>query len=235
MFLTSIELENILSFGNTRLKLEPLNVLIGANAVGKSNLIRTVSLLAALPQGSPAEFSTAGARAWINQHGNGPALVSVQGEYGGESPHFEYEVILRPWKESYEIIAESLEGVFHRDASHYWLRVTDPNAHEISPTQPVLSQVRHPSEPEIGRLSEMLKSMRLYREFRTGPNTNARYGISSNTIGAYLLEDGGNLALVLGELDQHRLLERFNGYLAQLFDRFVRVFVLTRNGITQLY
>ena len=39
-FLRSIRLENILSFGpGVEFPLEPLNVLIGANASGKSNLI----------------------------------------------------------------------------------------------------------------------------------------------------------------------------------------------------
>ena len=47
----SIRLENILSFGpdTAELPLEPLNVLIGPNASGKSNLIEALSLLQAAP------------------------------------------------------------------------------------------------------------------------------------------------------------------------------------------
>ena len=47
----SIRLENILSFGPdiAELSLEPLNVLIGPNASGKSNLIEALSLFAAAP------------------------------------------------------------------------------------------------------------------------------------------------------------------------------------------
>ena len=50
-FLRSIRLQNILSFGpdTPELTLEPLNVLIGPNASGKSNLIEALSLLAAAP------------------------------------------------------------------------------------------------------------------------------------------------------------------------------------------
>ena len=50
-FLNSIRLQNILSFGpdTPELPLEPLNVLIGPNASGKSNLIEALSLLAAAP------------------------------------------------------------------------------------------------------------------------------------------------------------------------------------------
>lgn len=51
-FLRSIRLRNILSFGpdTPELPLEPLNVLIGPNASGKSNLIEALSLLAAAPR-----------------------------------------------------------------------------------------------------------------------------------------------------------------------------------------
>ena len=47
----SIRLENFLSYGDKgeEIKLEPLNVLIGRNASGKSNLIETISLLHATP------------------------------------------------------------------------------------------------------------------------------------------------------------------------------------------
>ena len=50
-FIETIRLENILSYGpgNASLSLEPLNVLIGPNASGKSNLIEALSLLAAAP------------------------------------------------------------------------------------------------------------------------------------------------------------------------------------------
>ena len=51
MFMHSIKLENILSFGPDaqELKLEPLNVLIGPNGSGKSNLIEAIGLLKAAP------------------------------------------------------------------------------------------------------------------------------------------------------------------------------------------
>src|SRR6187402_3137140 len=49
--LHSIELGWLLSYGETvRLDLEPLNVLIGSNASGKSNLIEALSILAAAPR-----------------------------------------------------------------------------------------------------------------------------------------------------------------------------------------
>ena len=52
LLIRSIRLENILSFGpnTSEFPLEPLNVLIGPNASGKSNLIEALSLLHAAPR-----------------------------------------------------------------------------------------------------------------------------------------------------------------------------------------
>ncbi len=51
MLLSRIKLQNLLSFGPTGIDLElhPLNVLIGPNASGKSNVIEAISLLQAMP------------------------------------------------------------------------------------------------------------------------------------------------------------------------------------------
>src|ERR1700722_4718770 len=55
MLLRKVKLENLLSFRKTEVELRGLNVLIGANASGKSNLIDAISLLA----GAPMDLNTA--------------------------------------------------------------------------------------------------------------------------------------------------------------------------------
>ena len=49
MLIKSLRLKNILSFKDTELELRPLNVLIGANGSGKSNLLDVIALLQAVP------------------------------------------------------------------------------------------------------------------------------------------------------------------------------------------
>lgn len=51
-FIRTIKLENILSYSRagTEIQLESLNVLIGRNATGKSNLIECLSILNASPR-----------------------------------------------------------------------------------------------------------------------------------------------------------------------------------------
>ena len=102
-------------------------------------------------------------------------------------------------------------------------------------TSSVLAELRHPSEVHIRELGESFESIRIYSEFHTGPGSQARFGISSAAFGGYLSEDGANLALVLSELDRHNQLHRVNEHLSQLFDRFERVSIHPRDGITQVY
>ena len=66
--LRSLRLTNLLSYGSngTLIELEPLNVLIGTNASGKSNLIEAVSLFAATPKDLLAPIREGGgATEWI--------------------------------------------------------------------------------------------------------------------------------------------------------------------------
>ena len=63
MLIKSLHLKNILSFKDAKLDLQPLNVLIGANGSGKSNLIDVIALLQAVPgdlAGIPAAQRTYG-------------------------------------------------------------------------------------------------------------------------------------------------------------------------------
>ena len=68
MFMHSIKLENILSFGPDaqELELKPLNVLIGPNGSGKSNLIEVIGLLRAAPSDVMAPIREGGwSENWI--------------------------------------------------------------------------------------------------------------------------------------------------------------------------
>jgi len=51
MFIHRLTLKNLLSFKDATIELGPLNVLIGPNAVGKSNLIEAIGLLQATRSG----------------------------------------------------------------------------------------------------------------------------------------------------------------------------------------
>jgi predicted ATPase len=68
VFLRKISLRNFLSYGSstTSLTLQPLNILIGANASGKSNFLEAVSLLRSAPARLPKRIREGGGiREWL--------------------------------------------------------------------------------------------------------------------------------------------------------------------------
>jgi predicted ATPase len=66
MLIKRLTLKKILSFKETTVELKPLNVLIGANAVGKSNLIEAIGLLQAAPARIEGQILRGGGvRQWL--------------------------------------------------------------------------------------------------------------------------------------------------------------------------
>ena len=87
-FLRTIRLENVLSYGSggTEFALEPLNVLIGRNASGKSNLIEALSLVAAAPRDLQAPIREGGGVQdwlWKGSQRSPTATVDITVQYPG--------------------------------------------------------------------------------------------------------------------------------------------------------
>ena len=76
MLIKRLTLKNILSFKETTIELEQLNVLIGPNAVGKSNLIETIGLLQAAPTGIEGQIL----------RGGGEMCIRDRNKSGGRQP-----------------------------------------------------------------------------------------------------------------------------------------------------
>src|SRR5580693_3357932 len=81
--LKSLQIRNLLSFGDDspRIELGDLNVLIGPNASGKSNLIEIIGLLRSTPKDLAAEIGDSGGIAeWIWKLKSGPKnpIASIQ-------------------------------------------------------------------------------------------------------------------------------------------------------------
>src|SRR4051812_20259178 len=79
-FLRTIRLQNLLSFGpdSGEVELRSLNVLIGPNASGKSNLIEAISLLQAAPRNLLEPIQTGGGIAeWLWKGSEGVPTASV--------------------------------------------------------------------------------------------------------------------------------------------------------------
>jgi predicted ATPase len=66
MLIKRLRLKKLLSFNDSTVELRQLNVLIGPNAVGKSNLIEAISLLQAAPTSIESQILRGGGvRQWL--------------------------------------------------------------------------------------------------------------------------------------------------------------------------
>ena len=118
-FLRTIRLENILSYGpsNAEFALEPLNVLIGPNASGKSNLIEALSLLAAAPrdlQSTIREGGGVGDWIWKGSQRSPTATVEVTVEYPKGQMPLRYRAIVH---RGYDTLPDSRRSGRERESS----------------------------------------------------------------------------------------------------------------------
>jgi predicted ATPase len=127
-FLKSIRPVNLLSFGpNTEeIELSPLNILIGPNGCGKSNLIEIIRLLYFLPEKEPwaVVLDTGGVSEWIWKGGKGKSFrSSLDAKISlGSLPEshvlgtplsldFEYSIQLVEFQSSFRVIGEIVRTV----------------------------------------------------------------------------------------------------------------------------
>lgn len=121
VFLQSLKLDGLLSFppGAEAISLTPLNVLIGPNASGKSNLIEAVELLHATPTAFAAAIRDGGgAQEWIwkGKEGSGSATLEalIQGEKKKKMPDLRYRLAFASAGLRTELLDEAIEEVQKR-------------------------------------------------------------------------------------------------------------------------
>ncbi len=226
-FIRSIRLDNLLSYGSweREFDLEPLNVLIGPNASGKSNLIEALSLLAAAPtrdlQAPIREGG--GVRDWLWKGATrlSTATLDVTIEYHGEQP-LRYRLSFTESAARFELKDEAVESerptpgnedpyifyryqegrpvlnVFTQEESRFNRRLTREDVHA---EQSILSQRRDPdSYPELTYLASRFERMRFYREWNLGRSGPPRLPQQADLPQDSLLEDASNLGFVLSSL-----------------------------------
>lgn len=227
-FIRTIRLENILSYGpsSEEFPLEPLNVLIGPNASGKSNFIEVLSLLAAAPGKELQEpIRTGGGVShwlWKGTHGPGKATVDATLEYPKGKQPLRYRLSFTESGSRFELKDEAVENekpTPDKQDPFFYYRYQDGHPvlnvfteeepghkrhlkrEDVKYDQSILSQRRDPdSYPELTYLADEFERMRFYREwsFEHGepPRSPGRTDLPKKN----LLEDASNLALVLNDL-----------------------------------
>jgi predicted ATPase len=257
MLLHKLALKNILSFKDSSVELRQLNVLIGPNAVGKSNLIEAISLLQATPTGLAKEiFRGGGIRQWLWLGDRvaspiGSLVCDVTLSSGRQVGDLAYRLEFSEDANGFAILGEHLAksglepelGYFARSYGNVQF---GPKALElvraptqemlISPNESVLSQFKNPLDPTpITNLGNHFDRIKIFREFRTGAGSAARRGIGTNVAKDFLSEGGDNLALVLHELDFQGAHDRIKYYVTRFCERFEDVKVRVGEGLAQVF
>jgi predicted ATPase len=254
MLIKRLTLKKILSFKETTVDLQQLNVLIGPNAVGKSNLIEAISLLQAAPNALDVQILRGGGiRQWLWLGDREPAQVA----------EIECELILRRGRQfgplvyrlefsdsgGFSILNERLaqaspvpdaEIYFYRSANRVNFAPQSPMplnramAAEVPSNKSILAQFKSPMDTTpVTEAGNHLEEIRIFREFRTGFTSPARHGISAAAPKDHLSEGADNLALVLHQLDFLGAHDRIKEYLNRFCDRFEDVKLDVGEGLAR--
>ena len=226
-FIRNIRIENLLSFGPNSLpfELRPLNVLIGPNGSGKTNLIEVLGLL----QSTSTDLSEpiregGGITEWLWK-GNGKRSVSSPPKASIEvliSPQqglmlLRYRIAFTRVGYAMEILDERIENELPvgRSPKPYFYYAYESGRpvinvkagrrelkrEDVDPKQSILSQRKDPDQyPEITYLGRMFSSCAFYRDWEFGLNSEARQIHAPDQQSDHLEEDGTNLALMVSRM-----------------------------------
>ncbi len=250
--LLEITPKGILSFGDETepIKLSSLNVLIGTNGSGKSNLIDVIGLLRAMAgdlEGELIENGGLGEWAW---KGNTISRISL--EILGHYYDFQWmhEISFLVGSESLSISREVISGepfqnkktLYFHDKSELKIVSSDQRVEEIpartfSSSKSIITQVKDFMRyPQISELSRIYPEIRIYREWSFGRKNILRNPKPADSRNDYLAEDYSNLGLVLSRSSvnpefKNAILEN----LRLLYQGLTDFNVLIQGGTTQIF
>ncbi|MEA5623039.1 AAA family ATPase [Nostoc sp. UHCC 0251] len=233
IFIRTLRLENFLSYGSEgeEIELQPLNVLIGSNASGKSNFIEAIGILRATPTDLPAPFRQGGGISeflWKGGQENPVAKIEATLNYPQRSQKLRYYVNLTSIGQRLELVDEAVENEqrYQGESDVYFyyryqsgrpvlnINKIENNGEplrrslrreDLIPDQSVLSQRKDPDlYPELSYLSREFSHIGLYRHWQMGRYSEPRNAQKTDLPEHPLLEDGSNLGLMLNNL-QHQI------------------------------
>lgn len=228
---SSIRPRGFLSFppDSHPIELRDLNVLIGPNSSGKSNLVEALDVLRAAPGDLPYPIRQGGGvQDWLwRGAGNrvadrcslevviGPDLVALMKppaavryrlDFGKQGTHF---VVLDERIENAEIRAGAVKPYFYFGYENAGPTLNIHNGkrvlrrEDINSTQSILSQRKDPETyPELSRLSNLLQSISIYRSWSFGPNAPIRRPCAANEPADRLNEAMDNLPVRIMAMKQ---------------------------------
>lgn len=258
-----LTLQNFLSYGpdGVSVDLLPLNVLIGPNASGKSNLIEALSLLRATASDLQSAVREGGGITeylWKGDRKPAFAALTARVAYPSSVPDSEllHHLQLVQSGTRLGLASEHIElhqppsglgipeVIYHSSGGEMLLRATvgrdtreATSPEDLKSDQSVLSQRRDPERyPEITYLADSFGRFALFQEWNSGRRTPARLPQPTDLPSDFLLPDASNLGLVLHDLGQtsakrDELIE----YLRRFYQNARYISTKIQGGTIQLY
>jgi len=235
-----LKLQNFLSYGSQgeEIELQPLNILIGANGSGKSNLIEAFSILKATPThllvpirkgGGVNEFLWKG-----GENENSIAQIGVILENAKPKQSLNYQLSFTSVNQRLEIVNEMIHGV-----------EIDKDAHQATDQSVIAQGFQSNSKGlnlESGKLYEALFYLKqkfsdigLYRHWHIGQGAALRKPQQTDLPEHPLEEDGSNLGLVLNDLQyqlrSQQILEQFQKFYEDAEELSIKIY----GGTVQIF
>lgn len=227
MLIHKIKLTNLLSFSSFELELKPLNILIGHNGSGKSNLIEAIALIQSTPKGIAGPIREGGRMPdwiWKGADPQSEATIEtiVQPRLVKDKINLRYKLSFASAGSRFEIVDERVENekpLSGKDDPRYYFfyqnghpiinvgNTDDPKnkrrlkREDVDPEKSILAQRRDPDNyPELTWLGDMFGKIRIYRDWSFGRYTPPRLRQPTDLATDFLDENCSNLGLVLNNL-----------------------------------
>ncbi len=220
----SLRIQNLLSFGEVPAEtpLCNLNLLIGPNASGKSNIVEVIGLLRSAPKDFAAQVGDSGGVSELLWKGKTRektkiATVEVVASPPDVNRTIRYRLSFTRVGAQLRIVDERIENekpdeghdrpyfYFDYNGGHPILNIAGHKRslrhEEIDPQKSILSQRQDPDQyPEVTYLGRFFGSFRLYRNWDFGPDSGIRDLYGAEQKNDFLEEDVSNLGLMLNRL-----------------------------------
>jgi predicted ATPase len=258
-----LTLQNFLSYGphGVSVDLLPLNVLIGSNASGKSNLLESLAILRAASGDLSERVREGGGVGEILYKGGDLTgrIEIVLGYPESGSPHvIRHEVVFSAVGTSLVIKSELIEleefsGNKYREhqvelykflggSAVLHAGVEEGNPRKIIPRglkvdQSILAQRRDPEQyPELTFVADHFAKIVLFQDWNFGRRSSARLPEPTDLPPDFLLPDASNLGLVLHELMQiSSQRDELIAYLQRFYEPARGISTRIVGGTLQLY
>ena len=219
--LRRIRAKNLLSFGPEGIDLEMsnLNVLIGPNGSGKTNLFEVIRLLQASPSDLSEPVRTGGGISdwiWRGQPKSSAKVEAIVENPGGHQ-RLRHVIEFRESGRRFTLVDERIENEHpYKDGADVYffyrylggrpiLNVRENKRElrrdDVEPDRSILSQRKDPDQyPELSYLGNFYEGINLYGSWEFGRGARLRDSQSSGTRPSPLAEDLSNLGMFLNRL-----------------------------------